>query len=342
LTSNHFVASPGVLGVASNQQDVKWSFALAGSGATPAEYQECRVQLEYVVEDVEFRPADGKYHYFSGDPGADELLYHRPYFFGRTLALRLSGLVAGRPRLTVNADYARLVTHRFMNLHSAGYILTDLACLSLLGAGLSPVHCSGFALGDRGVVVLAPPNTGKTLTALMACADLGADFMAEDLAVSDGTTLHAVPWTSTFRYYARGDANRGESLRASLSRRIAVAELLPSKARSLKEYLPDTTIRPSAPITDVVILERGEEAVMEVDRAEMQRRAVNLNRFEFKYDKAPALVAYEYFNPAADLTAAASEERRVLETLIAEAERAVVVRARDPRRYADLIVSSLR
>jgi hypothetical protein len=70
----------------------------------------------------------------------------------RNLHARVAGLVGGDPVLTVNRDYMRFVTHRFMNLHSAGYILTDITALHLLQSGLAPVHCSAFRYGDATVL----------------------------------------------------------------------------------------------------------------------------------------------------------------------------------------------
>ena len=88
-----------------------------------------------------------------------------------------------------------------MNLHSPGYVLTDIVAWALRQAGYAPVHCSGFSAPEGTVLVLAPPNTGKTLTTMMACMEMGAGYLAEDVAITDGTNLYAVPWTSTFRYY---------------------------------------------------------------------------------------------------------------------------------------------
>ncbi len=76
-----------------------------------------------------------------------------------------------------------------MNLHSLGYILTDLASLLLLRRGYAPLHCSAFKSGDATVVITAPPNTGKTLTSVMACMEHQADYIAEDLAITDGQDI---------------------------------------------------------------------------------------------------------------------------------------------------------
>lgn len=210
----------------------------------------------------------------------------------------MSGLVEDESVLTVNRDYLHFVTHRFMNLHSAGYILTDVAALKLLHSGYAPLHCSGFRYRDATVLVLAPPNTGKTLTTMMACLDDGAEFIAEDLAITDGTQLFSVPWTSTFRYYDRIDDSRRSRLLNKATRLMPLLELLSlGKSDGIDTLLAPEQIVTDCGITHVVILERGSESVEVVEAAEAERKAINLNRYEFNYVKAPALVAYEFFNP---------------------------------------------
>ena len=55
-------------------------------------------------------------------------------------------------------------------------------------------------------------------------------------------------------------------------------------------------------MTHVAVLERHEdEAVLALDQETAIAKAMNLNRYEFNYLKAPALVAYEYFNPQISL-----------------------------------------
>ena len=173
------------------------------------------------------RQGFGKYHYFHGLAGADDLYYRRTFMGRRDLWMRLSGLLSNEIHLEVNPEYARYVTHRFMNLHSPGYVLTDVVAWALLRAGLAPVHCSGFTVGDDAVLVLAPPNTGKTLTTMTACMEMGAGYLAEDVAITDGESLFSVPWTSTFRYYDTIDTSRRSRALNRLTKIFPPAELLP-------------------------------------------------------------------------------------------------------------------
>src|SRR5437870_7188329 len=113
------------------------------------------------------------------------MYYDRRFALGSRLQLAAKGLLGDEPTFKVNRTYYRYISHRFMNLHSLGYLLTDVASLLLLRRAIAPLHCSAFRCGDATVLIIAPPNTGKTLTTMMACMEHRADFIAEDLAFTD-------------------------------------------------------------------------------------------------------------------------------------------------------------
>lgn len=349
MGENYYVSAQGVLGLRTDVSGFKWSWGVGMPAASRIEYEACAVRLRLVVGDVPARgnnpgpgEAAGKYHYFSGIPGADSLSYERTLLGKRKLRFRIEGLLGGEPTLYVNAAYLKFVTHRFMNLHSAGYILTDVVGLLLLRAGYVPLHCSAFKKGDSTVLVLAPPNTGKTLTTMIACLEHGAEFLAEDLAISDGTTLFSVPWTSTFRYYDRVDSSRRSRLLNRITAVVPPLELLPlAKISGIDTLVPQSHLLSQAKITNVAVLERGHESVREGDREEILRKAVNLNRYEFNYVKAPTLVAYEFFNPGIDLDDAARQERRLLAQIVDTADRSWIVSSTDATRYAPLLLDQL-
>jgi hypothetical protein len=345
----YYVAAPGVLGLRTNVRGFKWSWEINMPEVGRQDFEACALRVRLTVGDVPMasdpsvKLADlGKYHYFGGRPGDDSVYYERTLLGKRQLQLRLSGLLGDEPTLEVNPAYLRYLNYRFMNLHSAGYILTDATCLLLLQRGYSPLHCSSFKYKDATVLVLAAPNTGKTLTSMMACLENGADFLAEDLAITDGSTLFSVPWTSTFRYYDRVDTTRRSRVLNRMTKVIPPMELLPlAKSSGIDTLLSTDHILPSSPITHIAILERGPESVTLEDPDEAYRKAVNLNRFEFNYTKAPALVAHEFFNPQLDLDAAAAAERRILRETVTNAKELLVVRTPDATRYAPLLIEHL-
>ena len=294
MTESYFVASSGVLGLRTNAPGVKWSWGVNMPEAKKAEYDACAVKVRYTV--LDHTPAGplleatgfGKYHYFHAAPGADELFYRRTFLGKRDLWLRLSGLLSGEIELQVNPEYAKYVTHRFMNLHSPGYILTDVVAWALLRHGYAPVHCAGFRGSEGTVLVLAPPNTGKTLTTMMACMDMGAGFLAEDVAITDGETLFGVPWTSTFRYYESIDQSRRTRALNRLTKVLPPLELIPmARSSRIDDLLGAADILEEGRIDLVAVLERSdEEGVVAVDAGSAHAKAVNLNRYEFNYMKS--------------------------------------------------------
>lgn len=348
MTERFYVASPGVLALRTNHPTIKWSWGINMPEADRSTYDRVDLKVRFTVHETApetcLRPTAGKYHYFSGVHGADSVEYRRTFVGGRDLWLRLSGLVSGDIHLEVNRTYARYISHRFMNLHSPGYILTDVAAWALLRRGYCPLHCAAFEIDGSTVVVLAPPNTGKTLTTMTACFDYGANFLAEDVAITDGNIVYGVPWTSTFRYYDSIDPSRSARARNTLTRVFPPLELLPgARSSRIDDLLSAAQILDMGEVTVVAVLERGPTSVVDIPEAgALLRQATNLNRYEFKYTLSPALVAYEYFNPEIDLMGAQARETATLERLVTGAQRRLLVQSADASEYASLLVSALK
>lgn len=342
----YYVASPGVLAVATNAPNFKWSFATTAPPVTLDEFDDCAVRLRLdVVDDVSIPRADqvGKYHYWLGNPDEDVLYYDRSFVLGKRLRMAVHGVCSGSPTLTVNRNYYRYISHRFMNLHSVGYILTDLAALLLLRSGFAPLHCSAFKSGDATVVVAAPPNTGKTLTTMLACMEHSADFIAEDLAITDGRTVYSVPWTSTFRYYNQVEQGFATRLRHRATKLLPLVELIaPSNPPPITRYVPTDRLTARARATHLLILERGPAGIDDVGTDEAFPRVHNLNRYEFNYFRSPLAVAYEYFNPQLDLVGALRTEESILRQLLENCDYRWIVRSHDASRYANLTLNAIR
>jgi hypothetical protein len=342
----YFVACPGVLGVRTNFRDFKWSFGTSMPADSREKFADCDVRLRVEITSdfdltAEAEPI-GKYHYWMGNQDEDYIRYSRDLFFGKKLLLEAKGLLSQEPYIRVNRNYMRFVTHRFMNLHSLGYILTDLASLLLLRKGYAPLHCSAFQSADSTVVIAAPPNTGKTLTSVSACMHHGARYIAEDLAVTDGTNIMTVPWTSTFRYYKDIDNRLGSRLRAAATKLIPPIELLTaSRTKPITEYIqPDSRID-RARATHLVVLERGDERIEPINATTAFTKIRNLNRYEFNYHRSPLVIAHEFFNPQLGIEDAYQAEASLLQQLVINVDKRLVVTANNPTRYSELILQEL-
>lgn len=346
MKTYYYIASAGVLAVKTNIKNFNWSYGNNIPEGTEDQYKQCAVKLQ--VELKEFNDdadhaAMGKYHFFSGTPGADKIYYTRNYAGKGRMRIRAEGLLTtDEPKITVNRAYYKLITHRIMNLHSIGYIMTDLATLLLLKKGYAPIHCAAFKKDRSTLTVFAPPDTGKTLSSMMACMDHGAQFIAEDLAITDGETIHSVPWTSTFRYYSSVKQGVGAKLKNRLDKILPIMEYFDfKKTEPITQFVAEQMILDQQIVTHVAILERGEDYVAEQTAEVALQKLMNLNRYEFNYLRSPLLTAYEFFNPELKIDQALTNEREVLTKLIHNSEKVFSVKKNNATHYTKELLEQM-
>ena len=343
----NYVACKDILGIQTNSKYIGWSFGHPPQSVSEPEIEKCKIVVRFVVDrlkhEAERLHGLEKYHYWRGEPNRDELFYQRVFFAGSKLRLLVRGLQSDKPCVWTNRNYLRFIRFRFNNLHSPGYHLTDLACALLLRKGFSALHCSGFSIGDATVAVVAPPDTGKTLTTMRAVLHSGASFVAEDLAITDGEYFYACPWTSTFRYYDELSMSWLLRMRMKLIKIIPLVELIPMYGddRKINNYVEEHRIVTNKKITHTAILARRHGGVEVLEKKRALEMLLNLNRYEFMYRKSPMLTAYSYFNPEFDIQALEEREREILTKLTNETT-CLLVQSEDPSRFSELILRQIK
>lgn len=341
----YFIAANKILAVKTNIKNFKWSYGINVPEGTRDEYEKCKVKIHLVLEDFNedhVLKDLGKYHYFSGAPGADKLYYTRDLAGKGKMRIKAENFLGDEPKITVNKNYYRLITHRIMNLHSIGYILTDLASLLLLRKGFAPIHCSAFKKDNSTVTVFAPPDTGKTLSSMTACMEHGARFIAEDLAVTDGTRIYSVPWTSTFRYYSSVEQSMGAKIKNRAAKILPpLAYLDFSKPEPITNYVDGQSLLDNEVVTHVAILERGNDEISLQSGKDAVRKLLNLNRYEFNYLRSPLLTAYEFFNPGLQIDEGLANEKAILSKLVANSEKVFAVRKMNATHYAQALIDEM-
>lgn len=347
MKTNNYIACDGILAIKSDSKKIGWSFGNPPEVVSDEEVNRCKIIVRLTIDSLraeaeEFGKLE-KYHYWYGDSGRDELFYQRNLFAGSKLRLLLRGIKSGRPEIVVNKNYLHFVIGRFINLHSMGYLLTDLTCALLLQKQLCPVHCSSFSTDSSTVAVIAPGNTGKTLSTMQAVLHLGTSFISEDIAITDGECVYACPWTSTFRYYDELSMSWLLRMRMGLIKIIPPLELIPMHGddRKINSYIEDKRILSHRKVTHTVILARRPGGVEVLSKEQALRMVLNLNRYEFMYMKSPMLTAYSYFNPELDIFALEERERSILRMLV-DNTTCLLVQSEDPTRFADMIIDGLK
>ena len=132
MEAQEFYYSPvdGLIGVKTNIKDFSFSYGMAMSHVEKLVFEKSQIKITLNVVKGEVAPTKedkdkmGKFHYFNGFPDKGEIFYERNFLFKRKLQFKITGIDTNNIEVTVNKDYMRYVKHRFMNIHSIGYILT--------------------------------------------------------------------------------------------------------------------------------------------------------------------------------------------------------------------------
>ncbi len=345
---NYFVYVNNLIGAEINQKAFEFSYGTVAPVSTQEEFEKCLIKLHIkVVKDDDVFPKDktdkvkGKFHYFSGNPDEHIIYYERNYFFGARLRYKIK-IDKKDVNVVVGKTYFTKVKHRIMNLHSLGYIITDIVAGLLTLNGYVTLHCSAvnFKENNRSVILFAPPNTGKTLSSMMLCKKHETNFIAEDFAITDGIDVYAVPWTSTFRLYDEVNESKVEKLINKITSIIPALELIKiTKKQSIDTYIDKKRIVMKSRATDVIVLERGESSIRK-ENSDAIRKLLVLNRYEFNYLKSPFMVVLSYFNPDFSLDNMYECEKKIVEKLLRNVDY-MCVTDMDAMNYAEIIYKEI-
>lgn len=277
----YFVYCKGILGVKTNIHDFKWVYGSVAPSASPEEYEKCIIKFDVCVKPEsrlsEIARCDKRFQAFSWSDADKTLSYRRSILSRLSIGYNI-GLDGDTVRAEIGKRYLKLVKHRTMNLHSAYYLLSDLANIMLLRRGFLTLYASGVhhSTDQRGILCFAPPNTGKTVTATKLCGQPEYSLVGEDIIITDGNSLFACPWTSSYRRKPSALDSAGALGRVNGAGKHRACE--------------------SCRVTDLAVLSLGEAAESE-DRDELLHRICMLNGYLFNYYSSPVVKVLGYFSP---------------------------------------------
>lgn len=254
-----------------------------------------------------------------GQPDADDVHYAARLLGPMRAQLQLRGL-DDSPQIRVNPVYHRLVRLRLGNVQPPGRHLADVMAVKLLRHHYALVHAAAVAFNGQGILLVAPPATGKSLTSLRAL-DNGFSFLAEDIAITDGERVYGLPLTVSFAHdiggkelglkggFGRQRIRLFQWLAAGLP---PLSYLLPSPSLNILNLARQARIESQAPLAFIFILGRGARRLVPLSPQEALAKLLLINRSEFSYYQNNLLLGYSYFNRWLNLGDLMQEEEEIL------------------------------
>ena len=317
---HYFVYIKDILGVETNMDSFSWSYGTVAPEASKEAFDRCRIKLsiERCADRAVFPESwDGKQKGFSCFAEGSEkntVYYEKNFVFGKKLRYIIS-VDGNHVSVRVGKSYLRFIPLRIMNLHAMHYVLSDLVSGLLLMNGIASMYCSAvhFPEHNRCALIFSPPGMGKSVTALLLCRQHGAKFLAEDITVTDGETVWAVPWTSSYRADAGQTGSGMKRLRNRIGKLVPILDK--RQKISVQALLGEEGLAENAGATDLVLLEHGASGISK-EKGDAQRRLLLLNRYLFNYHKSPCMIALSYFYPEFSPEQMYLMEKGILERLL--------------------------
>lgn len=241
----YFVHCNGILGVKTNIRDFKWVYGSVAPMSSFEEFEKCKVKFDVCVKPEkhlsQIDSCDRKFQAFNWSEQNKTLFYRRRLFgffnIGYNIKIENNVVFA-----EFGENYYKLIKNRIMNLHSAYYLLSDIANMVLLSNGYITMYASAVhnASINRTVLCFGAPNTGKTYTAVTLVKSKDYKMIGEDVVITDGDNLFSCQWTSSYR----NSTLKSDDTAGSIRRRQRPCDI---------NYID------SCKLTDVVVISQGKE-----------------------------------------------------------------------------------
>lgn len=277
---NYHVYCKNILGVRTNVKDFKWLYGSFAPYSSVEDYETCLIKINVQVKSENclniIDNCDKRFQSYAWNSETKTISCRRTLFgkFKIGFNIKIDGSCINAE---IGRNYYKYIKNKMMNLHGVYYLLSDLANILLIKNGYLPLYASAvyYEPLNRCVVHFAPPNTGKTVTAMQLSELPGYRLVGEDILIASESILHSCPWTSSYR------------------KKSMVTDDAGSLGRVNKLIHKD--MYDGCSITDLVVLSLGKTNIKK-DKKEAFELISILNGYMFGYFSSPILKMLAYFD----------------------------------------------
>jgi len=272
-----------------------------------------------------------------GIRNASEVFQQRAFPFGGNALLVLRNLYSNRPEVIVNTKYETWSSLRVTQVEPAGRLLTHIVTLKLLQEGFLPIHSAAVKIHGKTILIVAPPNTGKTYTA-MKLVDLGGKFISEDLGIVAGSDFYGLPYTETVE-----KRNPDNPLFFKLKQKIhgvffktnfRKGDVFSTNTIKLNEALS------KGKIDTIFILRKGKKTLESLSENRTVKLLESINSIEFGYSSDKMIRFYLFLNGPRHIRDCMNIEKELIRNL-ASRHPAYLVSGEKVEDYNNLILKKL-
>lgn len=223
-------------------------------------------------------------------------------------------------------------------------LIFELLELKLLQKGHAFIHAACVERNGEGIMITAPPDTGKTFTTIKLVMEHGYSHMSDDMTIiGPGGVAYCFPTLMTLHlpHVDELPISLPSSLEASVRARERlrslpwIKKLLSEPRVHFRTVLPDARVARKAEVSRLIFLEHGRKKVERLSKDEARSRLLPVARMH-RSIMSDLIVLYAYYHPELDLHALSERQSELYLELI-EGVDCYLVRSPD-RAFADIMV----
>ena len=314
---NHYEQVPEIIGIKTNIKDFFWGFGQCKEPVSEDRFERCKIKVvlevrsdSAVFDDIDTREYSHAFRHFKAAPEKGSVIFDQSIKQLRNLRYVLT-IDGNTVKMVIGKSYLRFIRIKLMYVHPVSYILFDAVSQLLLKNGMTTLYCSAVCFPNgKTAVMMAPPNTGKSLCALNLRKNAGAEIIAEDMAVTDGVSLWGAGQTNLYRDY---------------------------KDKSLMEFDPSSFRSKIDRIDTLVILQKSDDC-RESTPQDFDKRLLLINHYSLGYYYSPCIRALGYFNKEISVEKSEKTEKSILRR-IQENANCVMLENRDSMQFSCQLIS---
>jgi len=284
--------------------------------------------------DISIFAGDFTYHESGG------IYYEGPFKVGPLRSKFLLDGLEGRARIWFLSPRYRFLGEVKPQIKS---LIFEVLEIKLLQRGHTLIHAACLEKDGEGIMLVAPPDTGKTFTSIRLVRR-GFNFMADDMTIlGPGARAYCFPTPMTLHlvHLRELDIPLSRLARASVRARWLLNSLpwvkkLVSEAKvDYRHVLKDIPLTEKTKVARIFFLERGSRGLEKVDDALALSKLIPVAKMHRSiFDDL--ITIYSYYHPELNLGALARRQEELYGELVEEAE-CYIVRA-EGRTFADVMI----
>lgn len=261
------------------------------------------------------------------------------------LAFRLRLLLKGfeEKNTEVYSTFAHHKLSKLAKIYTVEELIESIISVRLLQKECAFLHSACLSNDDKGILLPALAETGKTTTVLSLLRNSDWKFLADDLTIISGNgeaLCFPEPCSTTPNHYklVRRDGIRFWQLRLRfLVSRMLHNQFFSSSFRTdISELVNNVKIERKTRVRTIFFLERGKKNIEEIERHVAIKKLVAINRREIRWYVHPFVLLYAYFNSGFDVGALLYKEKDVISNLVQVTDRCFVI-SNESNDYSSLI-----